>query len=546
MKKILTICVTCAFAAAASAQIRVGREGQLSGSVETNTIYYVEDKTIAGSAASTEYDSDFGSHTFLKLDYNWKGLTVGAQADVFLPSMRGYDITDYGRGKYDIALGAAYVKWQDKSYFVQGGTIFDQLGSGLVFRSWEDRALAFNNALLGAEAGYNFNNYVRVKALYGKPRLYFDWAASWVGAADLSISLADIFRMKTAALSLEGSFVNRHESLGDLSFADDYGLASPDLNMYSARLNFDWNGLSLRGEYVGKSDDVSKETPMAVAGNAWLAEVGYNRKGFSFLGSFRRLEHMLTYLVVNDNAVLGGLGGGNVLNYLPAMTRQYTYMLANLNPYQVQADGEVGGQVDLYYALRNRSDRSKYWNFHFNMSTYYTLKERIGEHRLLWRDINFDVERQWNKKLKTSVLFSRQEWDHEHGFGGSEQTYASNIFVGDVTYKFDRRKSLRAEVQYLYSDDYEGDWVAALVEFNMAPKWSFFVSDMYNIDSTEEGEVSGTAGNHFYNVGAAFSYKQTRVSLSYGRNRAGFVCSGGVCRFQPAYTGLNFVLTSSF
>lgn len=67
-------------------------------------------------------------------------------------------------------------------------------------------------------------------------------------------------------------------------------------------------------------------------GNAILAEVGYATGNFSALGTFRRLEHMNTMLT------LQGQGAGNTLNYLPALTRQYTYMLANLEPYQVNAE----------------------------------------------------------------------------------------------------------------------------------------------------------------------------------------------------------------
>ena len=239
---------------------------------------------------------------------------------------------------------------------------------------------------------------------------------------------------------------------------------------------------------------------------------------------------------------LYGSGTGNMLNYLPALTRQYTYMLANLNPYQVNVEGEIGGQIDLNYSLRNKRDRHRYWNFHANVSTFYTLRgeqSQTGDRQLLWRDINVDVERQWNKKLKTSLLFSCQEWNPDHGF--SSRTYASNIFVGDVTYKFDRKKSLRAEVQYLFSQDYEGNWVAGLLEFGLAPKWSFFVSDMYN-----QGGTKGETNKNYYNGGFSYTHNRTRVQISYGRNRAGYICSGGVCRYSPAYTGCNIAITSSF
>ena len=95
--------------------------------------------------------------------------------------------------------------------------------------------------------------------------------------------------------------------------------------------------------------------------------------------------------------------------------------------------------------------RNDYWNFHANFSTFYSDKDLTGESRLLWRDINADVEHQWNKRWKTAFLVSVQEWSPSHGM--QDVTYASNIFVLDNTYKFNKKTALRAEVQYLYSTD---------------------------------------------------------------------------------------------
>ena len=192
-------------------------------------------------------------------------------------------------------------------------------------------------------------------------------------------------------------------------------------------------------------------------------------------------------------------------------------------------------QFDDYYSLRPASNRSRYWNFHANFSTAYSDKNITGESRLLWRDINADVEHRWNKQWKTAVLVSVQEWSPTHGM--DDKTYASNIFVVDNTYKFNSKMALRAELQYLYSTDYEKDWMAALLDFSMAPRWSVSVSDMYN---------HGTTKVHYYTASVSYTRKNTRVQLSYGRNRAGYVCSGGVCRYTPAYTGANLVVTSSF
>lgn len=79
--------------------------------------------------------------------------------------------------------------------------------------------------------------------------------------------------------------------------------------------------------------------------------------------------------------------------------------------------------------------------------------------------------------------------------------------------------------------------MAALLEVNFAPSWSIFGSDTYN---------HGKDKIHYFNVGASYAKSRTRVALSYGRNKDGYVCSGGVCRTIPKYTGANLTVTTSF
>lgn len=538
MKRFLTLLLAAGCTVAAQAQIRLG-DGQLTGSFETNTIYYVDDNGL-GEAGKAPKDH-FGSNNYLKADYTYGRFSAGLQADAYLPAQQGYEIGQQPGG-HKFYLSSKYIQWQDKNFSVLVGDIFDQFGNGLIYRSYEDRQLGFNNSVEGIRGIYRFGSFVELKGLYGRPRLYTDYTDSWVRGADLKISIADIAKASELQLTIEGSYVNRYEGLDKDEYVDfaELGLTNPNLNMYSGRLNLDWKGLSLRGEYAVKSTDLSSlNQTEAMKGHASLVELGYYYKGFSFSGQFRELDHMGTLLSLYGN------GTGNTLNYLPALTRQYTYMLANLNPYQVNVEGEIGGQVDVYYTWRNPSNRHRYWNFHANYSTFYTrnLSQTASSdrHELLWRDANFDIERQWNRTWKTTILYSFQEWNPYHG--AKHRTYVSNIFVADVTCKISKKSSLRAEVQYLLSDEYEGDWVAGLLEYNLAPRWSIFFQDMYNLDATAANNYEKI---NYYSGGFSYTKSRTRIQLSYGRNRAGYICSGGVCRYSPAYTGVNLAITSSF
>ena len=172
----------------------------------------------------------------------------------------------------------------------------------------------------------------------------------------------------------------------------------------------------------------------------------------------------------------------------------------------------------------------------------------------VYLDASFDFEKQWNKAFKTTFLFAFQRMMGEDWTMVPINRY---VFALDGLYKFNTKHSLRLELQYLYSpfvtmettgaegpvqerlDDRRnnGDWWAAQLEYSFAPVFSVFVSDMYNFQLERV---------HYYNVGVSYTKSRTRIALSYGRNRAGYVCSGGVCRLMPAYTGFNLSLTTSF
>ena len=566
---LLGVAVATVFAVEeASAQIKAG-EGQVSIALESNNSYYAPDKKLEDIGLvlpEKRVRGDFGSNDYLKVDYNIGRFSAGVQVDGYLPAMYGYDFYDYSQrdSKLNMFL-TKYVQWEDANWGVRLGDIYDQFGNGLIFRAYEDRALAFNNSLAGARAYYNFNNMVNVKVVAGMPRLYDMRSKTAIWGADLSLSISDMAGWYDGMASIEASYVGRHQKDASVEYLLK-GVENDVLNMVSGRVNFEYAGFSLRGEYAQKlNEDIYNPMYNAAKGNAVTLDLGYSVGRFSASASFRRQENMTTFIEYRPM----GIGGGNTMTYLPLLTRQHTYSLANLNPYRgasVHTGGEVGGQIDLYYSLRNPKARGKYWNFHVNYSMFNTLDHKNPmtgldmEGRNVWIDFNFDVERQWNKQLKTTFLYSFQRWDEEinHYDAAHSHYCCSHIFVGDVTYKINKKHSMRFELQYLTSEDYEGDWVAATVEYNLAPKFSFYVSDMWNCEPM--GDEMSAYGNfyydenyngknyllHYYQVGASFTHNSLRAQLSYGRNRAGYGCSGGVCRFQPAYTGVNLALTLSF
>lgn len=498
--------------------------GALSGSFETNTCYYFSDTKLGIDRP----DDRFASNNYLKLDYTIGKFTMGVQFEGYYPPLLGYPTE-----LKDSKLIYKYAMFTDRNFQILVGDFYDQFGNGLIFRSYEDRALGFNNAIEGVNASYG-NEYVMLKGIWGRQRKFMDYGESDIRGLDLAIALNEVLKLGIDHLSLEGSWVARYQS----SVEED---VPGTVDAFSGRVNMSAGGLNLRAEYVTKSKDPNFTNEMKnVKGNALLIDVGYNTGGFGVQAMGRRLE----YMDFRSDREVSGLVSN--LNYLPALTRQHEYALANLHPYAVMANGEIGGQFDVFYAIPKKSflGGNTGLKLHFNMSAFYDLKRKdlveyeflkLGDN-LLYRDINFDIQKNWGRKFKTILTGTFQKFNTLVE-GKPGMYYKTAVGILDATYRINNRHSLRMEIQHLWTKDDQKNWAYAMLEYSVAPAWSLYAGDMYNYGDTDL---------HYYSGGISYSKSRTRVALSYGRNRAGYQCSGGVCRSMPAFTGLNLALTSSF
>lgn len=542
--------IATAFLLASALSLAAQEKGYLTGSLESNDYVYSNDEKTGALTG----DDRFGSNNYLKLDYYNGRFSAGVQMEGYLPRAVGYPGELSG-----INLSNIYATWRDEDFSVTAGTFYEQFGSGLLFRSWEERALGLNNAVMGARFTYNYKDIVAFKALWGLPRFGMGVFTNNVNkestptnletqvrGADLSFALSNLIGWTGTYLSVESSVLNRYEPIMQ-DLADEGG--KPNSIGWSARANFESNGFFAKAEYVSAGmkyfqnpDMMADEWFLKKKGNAQLLELGYNGKGLGVTVTGRRLEWM------NSQIITGNVSTSNVMNYVPAMCTQYTYMLTTFHPYSSQTglvqqnfinSGELGGQIDAFYNFRRGTvlGGKRGMRVHANFSTYYTIA-REGTFKagnLLFRDFSFDLEKQWTRKFKTVLLYSLQQYNES--YGANPEYMTQNIIVADMLYKWTSTFSTKLELQYLQTRQDKKDWMAALLEVNFAPHWSIYASDMFNHGSTKI---------HYYNAGVSYNRSRTRVALAYGRYKAGYICSGGVCRTIPAYTGASLTVTTSF
>ena len=550
MKKLFYILALISFSVSAFAQEKDW--GRVSASLESTNHIYVDDEAN-NFVPSSGYDPElqylnggrYATNNYLKVDYYKGGISAGMQLEGYFPTTVGFP---YAQNK--LSLSNLYCSWTDNDYSVTAGSFYEQLGSGLLFRSWEDRALGLNNAIVGARAMYNYDGILSAKVFTGAPRLgklaspndtkFFGLGLTnvYLAAADASFSFSEAFGWDALSMALEASVLYKHENLQEVPAY----VGCKDNNVgWSGRLNLESDGFYFKGEYVDAGMQYVNPFCNAERGDAQLIEVGYNRRGLGLSVTGRRIHRMNQQIYTGD---IEYSAAANVLSYCPAMCTQYTYMLTTLNPYNPATgtnavmSGEYGGQIDAFYNFRRgtKIGGKRGMKIHANFSAYCGLNAdggmKDGEFQFL--DFSADVEKQWTKKFKSVLLYSLQDYNKEEN---GVYVGMSHTVVADLLYKWTPKFSTRLELQYLASKEYQKDWMAALLEVSFAPSWSVFASDMYNHGETKM---------HYYNAGVSYAYQWFRVAAGYGRYRAGYICSGGVCRQIPAYTGSNLTLTASF
>ncbi|NDB36049.1 MAG: hypothetical protein EB023_12075, partial [Flavobacteriia bacterium] len=125
---------------------------------------------------------------------------------------------------------------------------------------------------------------------------------------------------------------------------------------------------------------------------------------------------------------------------------------------------------------------------------------------------------------------------------------SSHIGVLEASYRISSKHNLRMELQGMFVNEKpdgtvndKGNWATALVEYTVSPHYFVSFINQYNY-----GNPDASKRVNYPNITCGYIHESTRFMLSYGRQRAGLFCVGGVCRFVPANNGLTLSFTQSF
>ena len=550
-KQILVMAVLAA--SAANAQIDLGKGISLTGSIQS-------DMLIPTGEQADGSNEDFRTNTYADVSLSSKMLDFGVRLEYLEHPLPGFE-TDRGFKGWGVAN--AYGKFHIKDFELTVGNYYEQFGSGFILRTYEERSLGIDNSLLGGRVVVRPFKGVQLKALAGVQRHYWSYNDALISGADMELSLNQWFKglaEKDANLTLGASWVNKHgDDDAQISADATHILKMPkNVNSFDVRASFNKGSFNILAEYAQKDADPSfKNNYIYRKGYVGMLSTSYSKKGMSILLQAKRSDNFSS---VSDRTESGS---GSAINHLPAFTEDHTYALAALYPYNTNKNGEWAYQAQFGYNFKRRTALGgKYgMNVKVNFSHVHAIDMNYksstalpdltpgswgtdGYGSAFWKwgdqtfyqDLNVQVERRIAKGFKLNLMYMNQFYNKTvvEGHGGMIH---SDIFVADGLFTINPKTKLRVEAQYLTTGEDEGDWIYGLAELSLAPHWMITASDMYNAGETKE---------HYWQTYLTYNIKSHRIQLGWGRTRAGYNCSGGVCRYIPQTKGFTVSYNYNF
>ncbi len=547
--KLKNIIIPGIFACAPLASFAQSTNGvSLHGSIQTDILFPEEDEKIGTGT----YSDKVLSNTYADLKLLSKYIDAGLRVEYMQQPLPGFESDFKGWGVPNI-----YVKGKFKGLELTAGDFYEQFGSGFILRTYEERTLGVDNSIRGARLKVNSVKGLRLTALGGVQRRYWDWSTdSRIYGADAEVNIDEYsaaLRNHNVSWMVGASYVLKKEDDENILVpGSNYRLNLPNaVSAFDVRSHFSKNNFGLLGEFAWKSQDPSYDNNYTYGnGNAVMLSGSYSKSGLSALVQAKRSENMSFRSQRSIN------GTSAMLNNMPAFSYQHTYALAALYPYATQAaTGEWAFQGAFSYTFKRKTALGgKYGTkIHVNasyikglsnneQSTLNGLTSAMGANTVghsffgmgdeYYHDINVQVDKKVTKDFSFVFMYMNQRI-----FYNMDEYIASNIFVYDGKYRLSKKLTLRTELQYLATNDYEKDWCHGLAELSVAPYLMFSFSDMWN---------NGSSKTHYYMGAITGNYKANRLMLSYGRTRQGYNCTGGVCREVPATHGFQISYSYNF
>ena len=312
--------------------------GEITGDFNLTLQSYQEDIAIGAEAV----DEGVLNNAYLNINYRKGNFEAGIRYESYLNALTDYDSEFKGNG-----IPYRYATYSIDGLEITAGNYYEQLGAGLIFRSYEEKGLGIDNAMDGFRLKYKPLEGLYLKTFIGKSRTHFTYADGIFRGLDGEVNINESFKLESKTkLILGGSFVSRYQERSNAVFK-----IPQNVSAYAGRLNLLHGKWSYYGEYAYKINDPANVLANInyASGNALTQNITFSKRGFAFSAEMHRIDNM-TFKSDRDRN-----GKAFLINYIPTLSKPHAYSLLALYPCATQSDGEFGIQFDVFYKIKKKT-----------------------------------------------------------------------------------------------------------------------------------------------------------------------------------------------
>jgi hypothetical protein len=260
-------------------------------------------------------------------------------------------------------------------------------------------------------------------------------------------------------------------------------------------------------------------------GEAFYGSLNFYYNAFSVVGEYKYY----------DNYTFSSTDGTIFYNTAPSLRKEYTYQLLNRHPSPLDQSNEEGYAVEVNYNFSDETSVIADYGVTQTLPTtsyYQRVNNSSNPISTQLKEVYLQAAHSWNESITTIAAF---------GYNEELSTNTKNITpILENKFYFDDINTIKLVLEHQQTENlsidekYYDDVIS--VEYLRSP--NFNISLVAEIQ-TKEPE----AGNIVRKVWSfiQFGYKlgnHTDLSLLVGTRQAGNICIGGICRYEPAFQGV--------
>lgn len=452
---------------------------------------------------------------WLNVDYNKNIFSAGLRFEAFQPNDPDPSVSR-GKVKYaDIAFKYFAVDIGDVEEGVNltVGNFYKLFGRGMILKSYEDRNIRIDNNLLGIKAEANYMDF-SLTALTGSAANSNNERKDILHAADLQYNEFDFVKAGV-------SFASNQPSTD--------GAARTTLTSFRVQPSY-WN-FDGYAEYGFKSNkDIQTRLfndNESKIGEAFYSSLNFYYDVFSLVGEYKYY----------DNFAFTSEDGTIFYNTSPSLRKEYTYQLLNRHPSPLDQSNEKGFAFE---ANLNISDET-------SVTANYGLTQTLSKESYYQRvnNLSLSVVTQL-KEIYAQVSHSWNDWITTIAAFGYNEELSSNTKnftpILENKFYFDNINTIKLVLEHqqtenlITNEKYYDDVIS--IEYLRSPNFNISLVTEMQTKEPEENKIIRKLWSFIqagYKIG-----NNIDLSLLIGSRQAGNICIGGICRYEPAFQGIEF------